>query len=112
MRTHIIENGCVISTIMATLDEASEAFPDAIVRDAAQGGSIGDSYDEATDTIISAPQPEPTPGQRNAPILAALEAIDRKTPRAVRESIQTGDTSRVIALEAEAASLRAQLVKA
>lgn len=50
--------------------------------------------------------------QLNAPIMAALQAIDSKTPRAVREALITGDKSRVQALEAEAAQLRAQLVKA
>jgi hypothetical protein len=53
----------------------------------------------------------PTPESINAPILAALTLIDAKTPRAVREAIQTGDNSRVLALEADAATLRAQLVK-
>ena len=43
----------------------------------------------------------------NAPILAALEAIDLKTIRPLRE----GDSVRVAALAADAAVLRAQLVK-
>lgn len=107
MRTNIIKNGFVISTIMATIEEARTAFPDAICRDAALGGHIGDSYDEATDTIIPAPQPELTTEQRNAPILAALEEIDRKTIRPLSE----GETERVAELRAQAASLRAQLVK-
>lgn len=49
---------------------------------------------------------------QNAPILAALADIDKKTPRAVREAFLTGDNSRVLALENEAVVLRAQLVKA
>lgn len=96
---------------MATLEEAQAAFPDAICRNASHGGCIGDKYDEASDMVIPASQPEVTPEQKNVPILAALESIDRKTPRAVREALQSGDNSRVIALEAEAASLRAQLMK-
>ncbi len=47
----------------------------------------------------------------NAPILNALEVIDGKTSRAVREAIKTGDNSRVLALENEAVALRAKLVK-
>jgi prophage DNA circulation protein len=48
----------------------------------------------------------------NAPILVALELLDEKTPRAVREALITGDNSRVVAIETEAAALRLQLVKA
>lgn len=47
----------------------------------------------------------------NAPILAALQAIDAKTPRAVREALISGDITRVQALEEEAAELRLQLRK-
>lgn len=96
---------------MATMEEAQAAFPDAICCDATLGGSIGDAYDDVAETIIPTPKPEPTPAQRNAMILTALEVIDRKTPRAVREALQSGDSSRVIALEEEAAFLRVQLVK-
>lgn len=53
----------------------------------------------------------PTVEDINEPILKALTLIDQKTPRAVREAIKTGDNSRVIALESEAAELRAKLVK-
>ena len=49
----------------------------------------------------------PSAEEHNAPILAALEAIDAKSVRPLRE----GNVQRVSALEAEAAALRAQLVK-
>ncbi len=45
--------------------------------------------------------------EHNAPILAALAAIDTKTIRPLRE----GDTDRIAMLDAEAAALRAQLRK-
>lgn len=47
----------------------------------------------------------------NAPVLVALQAIDAKTPRAVREALISGDTTRVQALEAEAEQFRLQLRK-
>ena len=44
---------------------------------------------------------------RNAPIYAALDELDRKSIRPARE----GDTARLAALEVQAAALRSQLVK-
>ena len=55
---------------------------------------------------ITAPK-KPTIDEINAPIIAQLAEIDKKTIRPLRE----GDTARVAALDAEAAALRAQLVK-
>lgn len=49
----------------------------------------------------------PSATEINAPILAALEAIDAKSVRPLRE----GDAVRVAALETEAEALRARLVK-
>lgn len=49
----------------------------------------------------------PSVTELNAPILAALVEIDAKSIRPLCE----GDTLRVAALEAEAATLRAKLVK-
>lgn len=46
---------------------------------------------------------------RAAEIKAELLAIDAKTPRAMRESAVTGDTSRLVELEAQAVKLRAEL---
>lgn len=43
----------------------------------------------------------------NAPILQALETIDKKSIRALRE----GDQSRIISLETEAVALRSKLKK-
>ena len=45
MRTHIIESGIVINTIMATVAEAQTAFPDAVCVDAVIGGGIGWTWD-------------------------------------------------------------------
>lgn len=66
---------------------------------------------DARDGLVLLPDPPPTSGQHNAPILAALLDIDAQTPRAVREALITGDNSRVQALEDEAAALRLQLRK-
>jgi hypothetical protein len=52
MQTHIIKNGIVATTIMATVAQAAAAFPDAQVRDAALGGAIGDSWNG---TVFSKP---------------------------------------------------------
>lgn len=56
------------------------------------------------------PLPPPTPpsaAEINAPILAQLDEIDRKSIRALRE----GDMVRVAALEIQAEVLRSQLVR-
>jgi hypothetical protein len=58
MRTHIISNGIVINTILATVHEAQSAFPSFTCVDASLGGKIGDLYDVATGTF-SDPPPEP-----------------------------------------------------
>lgn len=55
--------------------------------------------------IFTPPAPDLT--QHNTPILAELAAIDAKSIRALRE----GDLARIAALEAQAAALRAQLMK-
>lgn len=61
--------------------------------------------------LLPAPAVEISLDAYNAPILAALQAIDAKTPRAMREALISGDTTRVQALEEEAAELRLQLRK-
>lgn len=48
----------------------------------------------------------PTPAELNAPILAQLATLDAKSVRALREN----DVARIATIEAEAATLRAQLV--
>lgn len=55
MRTHIIENGVVINTIMATVAEAEAAFPEAVCIDAARGGGIGWTWDGEKLTEPAAP---------------------------------------------------------
>lgn len=57
MQTHIIENGIIINTIMATVDETAEAYPDYEIVDAARGGSIGDQIVDGI--VIPAPPPSP-----------------------------------------------------
>ena len=56
---------------------------------------------------VADPVDPPSAAEINAPIYAALDEIDRKSIRPVRE----GDVARVAALEAQALALRAQLVK-
>lgn len=96
MRAAIVENGVVINVIEV---ESLDVFPNLIDGEAAQ---IGGTWDGSVFTPATISK-----DQHNAPILAALAAIDAKTIRPLRE----GDTARVAALDAEAASLRAQLIK-
>ena len=53
------------------------------------------------------PVDQPSAAEINAPIYAALDEIDRKSIRPVRE----GDVARLAALEVQAAALRSQLVR-
>ncbi|AWI53222.1 hypothetical protein DEH84_07095 [Aquabacterium olei] len=55
------------------------------------------------------PPPDTAKADRIAAIKLELLAVDAKTPRAVRESTLTGDTSRLVDLEAQAVKLRAEL---
>lgn len=57
MNTHIIQNGVVFNTIVATPEQAQAAFPDSICIEATYGG-IGWSWDG---TALSAPPEPPTP---------------------------------------------------
>ena len=57
MKTHIIENGIVTNTILATVQEAQAAFPGAVCIDGAIGG-IGWTWDGET---LTAPPAPPTP---------------------------------------------------
>ena len=52
---HIIENGIVINTILATADEAKLVYPHAVIVDAAKGGAIGWTWDGSTFTAPPAP---------------------------------------------------------
>ena len=59
--THIIENGIVVNTIVAMLEEARVAYPDALCLDANQyPGGIGWTWDG--EQLVSPPAPpEPVP---------------------------------------------------
>ena len=60
MQTHIIQNGVVVNTILASVQEAEAAFPDSVCVDAAAGGAIGWLYDGQTFNAPPAP-PVPVP---------------------------------------------------
>lgn len=57
MQTHIIDNGVVVNTILATVAEAQAAYPDATCIDASTGG-IGWLWDGTT---LTAPPVPDTP---------------------------------------------------
>lgn len=60
MKTHIIENGTVVNTILASVEEAQAAFPNALCVDADFGGTIGDMWDGVQftplTTVVEVPQ--------------------------------------------------------
>lgn len=104
MKTHIIENGLVTNTISASVEEAQAAFPNAICIDA-DHGHIGWSY---INGHLTPPKSEQVSNEQfNASILSALEVIDRKSIRALRE----GNSVRIAELESQASELRLQLKK-
>jgi len=53
---HIVIDGVVVNTIMATPEEAVVAFPDATILDAGQGGAIGWLWDGQQLAAPPAPQ--------------------------------------------------------
>ena len=75
-QTHIIENGVVVNTILATVSEAQAAYPQAVCVDGATG-SIGWLWSGAT--LSAPPVPPKTPEQlreaAKAARVAAVEAI-------------------------------------
>lgn len=75
-KTHIIENGVVVNTIVATVAEAQAAYPDATCIDATVG-SIGWLWNGTT--LSAPPVPEKTPEKlreaAKAARAAAVEAI-------------------------------------
>ena len=103
MQTHIIENGVVVNTILATVEETQAAYPDATCIDGATGG-IGWLWDG---TVLSAPPaPEPAPQARTrTDVLADLATLDTKSIRALCEQ----DTTRLEALEKQKIALRTEL---
>jgi len=58
MQTHIIQNGVVTNTILASVQEAEAAFPDSVCIDASLGGSIGDRYVDGQFVRPEPPAPE------------------------------------------------------
>jgi hypothetical protein len=100
MRAHIIENSKVVNTIeVDSLD-----FMEGLI-DAENGGAIGDTWDGMQ--FIAPAVPKPTASEINAPIIAALDVIDMKSIRALRD----GDQTFLDKYRAESAALRKQLVK-
>lgn len=78
MKTHIIENGVVTNTIVATVEEAQAAFPSATCIEATEGG-IGWTYDGSTFTppVIDPIEPQqfiPTVVSSRQGKLALLDA--------------------------------------
>lgn len=98
MRAHQInEDGRIVNTVM--VDELADGLVDANI-----GGSIGDSI---IGGVLVPLVRQISAAEHNAPILAALEALDIKSVRPLRE----GDAVRVAAIEQECSVLRAQLRK-
>lgn len=56
MQTHIIIDGVVVNSILATVSEAQAAFPDALCIDAEQGGHLGWAYDGERFTPTEPPE--------------------------------------------------------
>lgn len=75
MKTHIINNGIVVNTILATVAEAQAAYPDAMCIDGTDGG-IGWTWDGITLTpppvIVQIPQSVTRFQARGALLLAGL----------------------------------------
>ena len=75
MKTHIIQDGIVINTIIASLEEAKYVFSDALCVEAVEGG-IGWSYVDGMFVDLR-PVPEPTlaPPPTKEDLLAQLQAL-------------------------------------
>lgn len=76
MKTHIIQDGIVVNTIMASPEEAQSVFPDALCVEATDGG-IGWSYIDGQfiDERVH-PEPEPVPdAPTKEELLAQLQAL-------------------------------------
>jgi hypothetical protein len=99
MRAAQIENGIVVNVIEV---ESLDVF-DGLVE--AQNADIGDAWDGAQ--FIQRVEPSATAAEANAPILAALDTIDLKSIRALRD----GDQGFIEKYRAESAALRKQLVQ-
>jgi hypothetical protein len=76
MKTHIIKDGIVINTIIASPEEAEHAFSDALCVEATDGG-IGWSYVDGKFVDLR-PIPEPAPAPpppTKEELLAQLQAL-------------------------------------
>jgi len=76
MKTHIIQDGIVINTIIASPEEVKHAFPDALCVEAIEGG-IGWSYIDG-EFVDNRPAPEPEPAPpppTKEDLLAQLQAL-------------------------------------
>lgn len=103
MQTHIIEDGVVVNTILATTEEARAAYPSAVCIDGSVGG-IGWLWDGTTLSAPPVPEPAPQPRTR-ADVLADLATLDTKSIRALCEQ----DTARLASLEVQKEALRTEL---
>ena len=73
-QTHIIDNGVVVNTILATVPEAQAAYPQAVCVDGATGG-IGWLWDgESLTPPPAPPAPPPTLADFDAALTAHLDA--------------------------------------
>ena len=90
MTTHIIQNGVVVNTIMASVQEAQSAFPDATCVDATQGG-IGWLWNGSALTAPAAPPPAITVPAEISPrqIRQALTAVGLRD--AVESAVAAAD---------------------
>lgn len=70
MKTHIIENGVITNTIMATVQEAALAYPNATFLNADKGGALGDEVKNGAVVI-----PEVSLEQLKEIALSEIEAI-------------------------------------
>lgn len=99
MRAHIVDaDGNILNTVMVDHLEPG-------MRDASIGGGPGDRI--VNGAVVPKSVPVQSAAEHNAPILAALEGLDAKSIRPLRE----GDAARVTALEQQAAALRLTLRK-
>lgn len=73
--THIIKNGTVVNTILATVEEAGNTFQDAILVDASLGGRIGDRYENGQFIKPEPPSKSPEESQEEV-IVAAQKRLD------------------------------------
>ena len=75
MKTHIIRDGAVVNTILATVDEAQIAFPGDTCIDGSSGG-IGWTWDgDKLSPPPETPEPEPTLAEIVATYESALDAF-------------------------------------